>query len=451
MKIVNYKARCMFIILATVSFWNSNASATTRDVACSGTITSALQTAVNSSVDGDIINIGAGTCSGGTVSWTNKNITVQGQGIGATTVSGLSFNVTDTAKAAFRITGMSVGAPSAWSIASTNTNPVKGWRVDHIDWSYPSCGQNISIYVTGINWGLIDHSKFTNAGNAIYLQSYVDGSNEVKPWPPSGKPGMGGNSALLPLNLGTDEAVYVEDSTFELKSNGCLYGIGDMYAGGRMVFRHNSVTNAYWQNHAARGYDRGGSLKAEIYNNDFNATDPAWGRAMHIRSGTGVVFNNTLRGYFKTINVDDQRSCGDSIAAPYSACDGSSAWDGNVSGESGWPCLDQIGRGTGQYPNQPSVPLYFWNNGSSTGCATGTTCNNSASIGQSSCKSTHVRGSGTGDSPHAGGIYDYVLNGTAPKPGYTPYTYPHPLQGGVSAPPPPSSTIAPPTTLRVQP
>lgn len=397
-------------------------------VTCTGNITTALQNAINSAVDGDTVDISAGNCSAGTVSWSNKNITVRGQGIGATVVSGLSFNVTDTTKAAFRITGMSVGAASAWRINAINrTTGIKGWRVDHVAWSYPSCQQNIAIQIDGINWGLLDHNTFNNAGNAIFIRSYAENTNEVNPWPPSGIPGMGGYSWLLPLNLGSDEAVYVEDNTFTM-GTGCYYGIGDMYYGGRMVFRHNTVMNAYWQNHAARGHERGGSIKAEIYNNDFNATDPAWYRAIHIRSGTGVVFNNTLRGAFTTMQVDNQRSNGQNISTPFGACNGSTRWDGNTAGQAGWPCLDQIGRGTGQYPNQPSVPLYVWNNGSSIECSTGGNCTiNRTMISD-------------GDA-HVQSGRDFINNGTSPKPGYTPYIYPHPLQGGAANPP------APPTGL----
>jgi hypothetical protein len=397
------------------------------NVSCSGTITSALQSAINSASDGDTINISAGTCSGGTVSWTNKNITVQGQGIDVTTVNGLAFNVTDTTKANFRITGMTVGAASAWTInALDRTTGIKGWRIDHIKWSYPTCTQNIAIWINGINWGLIDNNIFNNAGNAIFIRAWAENTNEVNPWPPSGNPGMGGYSWLLPLNLGSDEAMYVEDNVFTM-ANGCYYGIGDMYYGGRMVFRHNSVTNAYWQNHAARSYERGGNIKAEIYNNDFNATDSAWYRAIHIRSGTGVIFNNTIRGSFNTVQVDNQRSNGQNTSSPFGACNGSSAWDGNVSGQSGWPCLDQIGRSSGSaYPNQSSVPLYAWNNGSSLGCYTGGSCNNSISI------------VGDGDN-HIQSGRDYINNGTSPKPGYTPYTYPHPLRTGEIVPPSPTT------------
>jgi len=384
-------------------------------IPCTGTITTALQNAINAATDGTTVTIDAGTCSAGTVSWTNKNITVKGQGIGVTTVQGLSFNVTDTTKANFRITGMSVGAASEWKINAVNrTTGIKGWRVDHIAWSYPACGQNIALMIDGINWGLLDHNTFSNAGNAIFLRAFAENTNEVNPWPPSGNPGMGGYSWLLPLNLGSDEAVYVEDNTFTM-STGCYMGIGDMYYGARMVFRHNKVTNAYWQNHAARSYERGGSLKAEVYNNDFNATDSAWYRAIHLRSGTGVVFNNSIRGFFNTIQVDNQRSNGQNTSTPFGACNGSASWDGNTPGQAGWPCLDQIGRGPGQYPNQPSVPLYIWNNGSALTCSTGGTCANNITM------------IGDGDA-HVQAGRDFINNGTTSKPGYTPYTYPHPSQ-----------------------
>ena len=439
MKIAFAIVLTMPLALAGFFTYNNVASAATPpsdtvNIACSGSITSSLQSAINAANDGTIISIGSGSCTGGSVSWTNKNITVQGQGIDVTTVSGLSFNVTDTTKANFRISGMTVGAAAAWKInAIDRTTGIKGWRVDHIKWSYPNCGQNIALQIDGINWGLLDNNQFINAGNAIFIRAFAENTNEVNPWPPSGNPGMGGNSWLLPLNLGTDEAVYVEDNTFTM-SNGCYYGIGDSYYGGRTVFRYNNVTNAYWQNHAARGYERGGITKAEIYNNDFNAIDSAWYRAIHMRSGTGVIFNNSLRGYFNTIQVDNQRSNGQNTSAPFGACSGSSGWDGNNSGQAGWPCLDQIGRGPGQYPNQPSVPLYGWNNGSVSGCSTGGSCNNNLSI------------VGDGDN-HVQSGRDFINNGTTAKPGYTTYTYPHPLQGGVTPTPTPPPTPLPPPVV----
>ena len=54
---------------------------------------------------------------------------------------------------------------------------------------------------------------------------------------------------------------------------------------------------------------------------------------------------------------------------PSALCDGKSPWDGNQDA-TGWPCLDQIGRGGDNAPfngtpppfPQKSEPAYFWNN-----------------------------------------------------------------------------------------
>ena len=401
--------------------------ATVRNVSCNGNITTLLQAAIDSSADGDTVNIGAGSCTGATVNWENKNIEVHGQGMTQTTVSGLSFEVKNSEKSSFRISGLAVGAPSTWKINADNrTTGIKGWRIDNIKWSYPTCTQNIAVSIQGITWGVIDHNNFSNAGNAIFIVAYAENTVEVNPFPSTGMPGMGGYSWSLPLNLGSDEAVYIEDNNFSM-DNGCYYGVGDSFYGGRSVFRHNSVTNAYWQNHAARSAERGGNLKAEIYGNDFNATDAAWSRAIHVRSGTGVIFNNSLRGFFNTIEGDNQRSNGQNTGTPFGSCDGSSKWDGNK--ENGWPCLDQVGRGPGgQYFNlpfntsQPSVPLQSWNNGSVIGCSNGGTCDNKYSI--ISDGDSHVS-----TKAHNNGEVD-ILNTPEPKVGYTPFVYPHPLVSG---------------------
>ena len=152
-----------------------------------------------------------------------------------------------------------------------------------------------------------------------------------------------------------------------------------------------------------------------------SARGPAW------CSTTGSV------GYFTTMQVDNQRSNGQNTSSPFGACNGSSLpWDGNAPAQSGWPCLDQIGRGSGTaYPNEPSVPLYVWNNGTDAGCNTGGACSNNRTM------------SNDGDS-HVQAGRDFINNGATPKPGYTPLAYPHPLRGG-------GSTTAPaaPTGLRI--
>ena len=102
-----------------------------------------------------------------------------------------------------------------------------------------------------------------------------------------------------------------------------------------------------------------------------------------MRSGTGVVFNNTIAGNYTqpSVLIDNQRSpTGDGcevISPPLNGCDGTSSYDGNLEAN-GWPCLDQIGR---RSSDQSSVPLYLWNNGPQPTCgapsAAGAPCDGS--------------------------------------------------------------------------
>ena len=398
-----------------------------------------VQAAVNAAVDGDTVIIPAGSCTWMTaVSWQYKNISLFGAGIDNTviTTTGAGISVRNRAdKPTFRISGITfTGAPtrsphiihlsSEWT-----STAVKGWRIDHVRFNYSV--PIAAIYVAGINWGVIDNCIFDGAGYvSIYVNGYIDGEWKAD----SMLKTMGNASWGLPLNLGTDEAVYVEDCTWNFTSSN-VSACFDMYNGGRIVFRYNTVNGTYLETHATRSSDRGG-LKYEVYNNTMSGVragyDPfIW--PMMFRSGTGVIFNNTVSGY-STNNfiIDNQRTC-IAYTGKYTRCDGSNAYDGNTDGEYGWPCLDQIGRGSGVAAGslQPSVPLYAWNNGASVIVLNG---NFDLCVSDTPPNlSTHVKTTGDA-SPHAGGVLDYVNNGTTSKPGYTSYIYPHPLRK--SSPPP---------------
>jgi hypothetical protein len=311
--------------------------------------------------------------------------------------------------------------------------------MDHIRFNYAAL--NTAITIHGNNWGVIDNCIFDISGTGFYsilVNSYIDGE-----WPAS----MGDRAWSLPINLGSDEAVYVENNIFNLtnKTSG-NDSVFDGYNGARAVYRYNTINGSYIQNHATRDDEHGG-LKLEIYNNTFNGhfnnnTDHfIW--PIMIRSGTGVIFNNTISNYQdNNVTVDNQRTC-IAYAGRFTRCNGSNMYDGNTAGEYGWPCRDQIGRGSGvpMGVSQPSVPLYAWNNG-----ASAITVNGDFELCATQPPprlTTHIKTSGD-PSPHTGGVLDYVNNGSTPKPGYTPYTYPHPLTRGLSP-----SSIQPPQNLHI--
>lgn len=429
-------------------------AATVTVSACTGTNDhTKIQTAINSAVDGDVVQIQAGTCAiGGLISWTNKNITVQGAGIGATTLNSnidtFHVNVTNASKANFRITGMTITGKYAGSNKSIYLSsvglPVAAtgrFRVDHIRLYYPtSDDDSIQIFVEGILWGLIDHIDFTCQGclNTSVTGITDDDYNLGRLY--------GKTIGDLPVGLGTNAAVYVEDSTFFNQSPTRSWAVNDVIYGGRMVFRHNvSVGNAHFQTHPTRNRDRGGLL-TEVYNNHFTGAGPLPAFTVsNIRSGTGVFFNNTIDGNWQnpTPFTDNARcptgdTCSSSNGSPIGFCNGSSGYDGNIEA-SGWPCFDQIGRNP---QNQTSLPFYYWNNGPELKChdtsQPGSVCSGSlAPKLNDGCSNQALLATYIKTTPHVNGDKDYCV-GTTSMPGscgnhtntYTPYTYPHPLQLG---------------------
>jgi hypothetical protein len=182
------------------------------------------------------------------------------------------------------------------------------------------------------------------------------------------------------------------------------------------VFRYNTLNDCYAEVHAFISTFRSGR-KWEMYNNTISQSALVQVRPFFIRGGTGVVFNNTVTGTWTipNINVDNRRS----TEANPDLCDGDSSLDGNEDA-TGWPCRDQIGRSAGDPNPQESEPMYVWNN---------TLNGNPLTVSVSSGSETHVQEN-----------RDYFH---AQRPGYTPFTYPHPLRGEGDPPP------DPPTNLRV--
>jgi hypothetical protein len=175
-----------------------------------------------------------------------------------------------------------------------------------------------------------------------------------------------------------------------------------------------------------------------------------------LRGGTGVIFNNRWAGSFpsqaaafdnvRSYNFISAGGCCYIDPPPHAMCGvstypgfahGTSPFDGNTD-NSGYPCLDQIGRGPDTspqvypfppYPVQASTPVYIWNNNKYTSSANAATNTNPTLI-----NSIYINQSGPGQDcdPRCAQVIqqnrDFVLNAGA-KPGYTPYIYPHPLQG----------------------
>jgi hypothetical protein len=440
-------------LLAAYAFPLSATGATVAAASCSQ---ANVQSAVNSAANGDTVSIPAGSCSwSGAVSWSDKNVAVIGAGKAVTTITcqqcfTIVSNSTTSAYSQWRLSGMTLqgSAPSGTMITVWDNNGSwhYGWRIDHMKFSYPGAGSGYGVFIGGPSYGLLDHNDWIwGNGMAVIISSQM--SYE---YPGSTVNPQGGYVLSQPLDMGTNKAVYIEDNTFTSTAPGGCAAYDTSSGGGRVVFRYNTLTGCMFYSHWTRNVEIGGILH-EIYNNKFVATSAYNGYPIRLESGTGAIFNNTVAGTSENYAVLDERRGFYESGGPFGACDGTKSWDGNVGDPAapGWPCLGQIGRAPGKTiaqimagSKQDSAPLYLWNNGPEDGCRTGGSCTNSfgVAIWDGSTKAqAYVR-----STPHSNGQVDYVL-GATPKPGYTPYTYPHPLQRGDGST---SSTLPSPTNLR---
>ncbi|MGD0235404.1 MAG: hypothetical protein ABSC55_12825 [Syntrophorhabdales bacterium] len=351
--------------------------------------------------------------------------------------------------------------------------PIMGWRIDHVKLDF-SAYTNISRFflIVGVTWGLVDHVNLVGS-HAIYFyqmgllnHEYYDGAGltpQQSYW--------GDFAWSIPLHLGSDEALYVEDSL--ITETGSPQGFNDMASGASIVVRRSTIVGTpTLYSHTGEGglLGRGGGIKYEFYNNQ---CDGSAGSAFYWMafqdSGTGVIYNNKVTGYslnkvwpslFRATTAYNYTNFF------YGNCWGPSnfnygggatrSYDGNLE-SNGWPCLDQLGRGPGVALGtaQPSVPLYVWNNGPQDACYTGSgspACDGSANVTINAAGGTKV---GTmadyiKTTAHSNGDKDYCI-GTTTMPtscgnhtnSYVAYTYPYPLQAGGG------TLLAVPTNLRV--
>ena len=184
---------------------------------------------------------------------------------------------------------------------------------------------NEGIWIEGAVFGVIDHCEFyqTNWENAVTVENGGIGGD-----PGNGGFGYGDKSWATPVLWGqTNDFVYIEDCSFY---NPAGPAVDDFAKGSRVVFRYNSCTNTYFQNHGTESSQRNrGGRAFEVYGNTF-VVNNGMGQPntpMFFRSGSGVIFSNSFSGYSQFWSLANFRSV--DAFDPWGSANGQNPWDSN--------------------------------------------------------------------------------------------------------------------------
>ncbi len=466
------------------------------EAACGGSspnrvAASASRTDVNDCVvaaaSGDTITVPAGSATWSSAIGVAKNVAIVGSGATSTLITSSADCFVIHLGFTTRISGFGF---TNCTISSTDA-PASGatFRIDHNRFTSASWREN--LFTGGCQTpmrhptGLIDNNTFHNYRVAVIYGSNClvsEGSYQHQLW-----------AQAPPIGSGTG-IIYIEDNTID---GNVHQNWVDGNQGARWVGRFNTISGTtYMEVHSVQGSNRAVQWW-ELYKNTQTKPAADFYPLAYIRGGSGMVWGNRVSSVFEAILMNNVRSCrdpGDGVGK----CTGTSNWDQNTSGMSGYACRDQIGRCRdttqwvpGSAYAQPITPPYFWDNikGTSTQYGVvvdaGEPCSgaggdlNSAHLVENRdwyTQNTSFNGTtGVGMGPlasrpsacTAGVAYWATDQGewNSRHPGadgqlykctatntwslhYTPYAYPHPLQvGGVLPPSPPTApsnlTVAP--------
>jgi hypothetical protein len=493
-------------VFAGAYSYTSAQSATITAASCNA---ADVQAALSKAGAGSTVVVPAGTCTWSTkISWNAPaNVTLRGAGSESVVGGGDATVIIDdlnrssydaglleintNANGTFRLTGMTFRGSGNQSAFTYNGavrifGSSQQFRLDHLHFDRITYTH---LLTSGQIYGVIDNSVFDiTRGTALRFFANNWGGGE-----------HGDGSWADATTLGSNRFVFVEDNVFTAYGDG---GVQDSYQGSRFVIRYNTINSAALQTHPTGGSGRARGTRAwEIYRNRTNTSnDQSQYNFFFLSSGTGVVWDNVAAtGYRSFITLHSMRKSNGTYtqgASPsgWGYCgtefDGvGSPWDGNNSA-SGYPCLDQPGRGVGAllagefpnaintsagraaWPQQALEPVYVWGNTwARVYNEPGSVVSNQAMSVLQENRDFYVQtdsftgASGVGRGP-AGARPGSCTTGVAywatdtetlykcSSPNtwsahYQPYTYPHPLRSGAAAAPAPASGPTPPPNVRI--
>jgi hypothetical protein len=408
-----------------------------------------VQAAVNAAPDNGTVTV---VIPNGTYSWTgnlkiNKSVNLAGASATGVTIDdnytgGYMITATSSSNGNINIYWLNVLTTSA--IPSGN-----GYGELSCDRTEPS---NYTVLVHDCTWD----------SNSDFYFNVTFKANGIVMWnctfPGSGHAGLTGilfscekygmtGNWNQPDTWGTQDTTglansYVENCSF---SNGTS-SLCNAEDNSRVVWRYNTMTDGLFSSH---GQDSApiGCREMEVYNNTFLfgsmiATDNVW---ISFNGGVGIAYNNAMPAIVGKTGIQLNVYSINRSPGAAGIC------------QTAWPAARQVGQSWSVSSNatygNPVVSAdgigavtegdYIWGN-------TGTEVTDPGYVGLGQFPDQCGLGQLIGNYLHQG--RDYFV-GTA-KPGYTPYTYPHPLHtryalSGAGGNPTPAPTPAAPQNLRV--
>jgi hypothetical protein len=278
----------------------------------------------HTAVNGDTIQIPAGTCTWNSTLNITVNITIQGEGAEYATAGGASttgsdqttltdneggkslFALTTSAGQFSRITGIafiqssSSGADGGGMIAINGSS--SSVRVDHCHF-YSYVSGNKGIVVGGSVLGVADHNFFDALTGIITNDlAFYNGNG----WNGGSSTDQGDASWADTEHWGTSEFFYVEDTYF---NNGW---VSDCVNGGRYVVRYSTANNVGGlASHGLSGGSNRGCRAGEIYYSTYTFTSNFGqnhsGSVSNSNSGPILAWGITCRGYTAVVNTSMER------------------------------------------------------------------------------------------------------------------------------------------------
>lgn len=200
-------------------------------------------------------------------------------------------------------------------------------RIDHNAFTVSG---DIMIQLNGDNRGSIDNNTFTWLTNDCLTSGGIWTHHPT--W--GGVGTHGDNSWATDPSIGTANALFIEDNTFDFSFPyvGCdVTGYrfaSDGWKGQRVVYRHNTFHNTVLSQHGleSSGRDRG-ARHIEVWGNIWNLDDATLvANAVDIRGGTVYAFRNTANltggaSLTSIVNVKSENSAdGPSVNTPFGMC-----------------------------------------------------------------------------------------------------------------------------------